>query len=178
MIRSIPCKLKRNPAGYEALQETSQIYAQACNDVLEVALESCVSDPIALHKLLYYTLRKKFPLSANLTVRSIRRVSQALPALKAKRKKPKQFRAASIDYDARIFTFFESKEIVSLSTVKGRFRFLLELGEYQRTALRGKTVTSATVVKRGADWYINICVEEPDVPLVEGETMGIDLGIR
>src|ERR1700733_6360645 len=143
MIRSIRCKLKGTPVGSQALEETSQIFAQACNHILKVSLESEVFDVFGLHKLLYSNLREQFPLSANLTVRAIGRVSQALSALKAKRKKPNQFRPASIYYDARIFTFFESREIVSLSTVKGRIRFSFELGEYQRTALQGKSVTSA-----------------------------------
>src|SRR5262249_27309772 len=53
-----------------------------------------------------------------------------------------------------------------------------DIGEYQRSALRGKKPTCATLVKRPDGWYVHFCIEEPDANPVEGATMGVDLGIR
>ena len=166
MIRTIRCKLRIEPAAEEILNETDEIFASACNDILKVALEKNEIGVIALHNLTYYAIREKYPLTANLTARAIGRVSQTLAALKRKRKKPKLFRTGSIDYDARIFTFFEQEELVSLSSVKGRIKAALDIGEYQRSALKGKKPTCATLVKRlegGAavnrpELTMNLCV--------------------
>ena len=98
--------------------------------------------------------------------------------MKGKRKQPKKFSPKSIDYDARIFSYREKEEAVSLTTVKGRIRVPMVLGEHQRKSLKGQNPTSATVIKKGKDWYIPIAVEFSAVPIDGNGVMGIDLGIN
>lgn len=175
--RTICCKLLTSQVTSPALEETSHFFADACNYILKVALEEKTHNAINLHKLCYAKVRELFGLSANLAVRSIRRVTATLTRLKGKRKAPKYFKPKSIDYDARIFSFRERDETVSLMTTKGRVRFSMILGEHQRKALSGQQPTSATVISKAGVWYIHIVVEI-ETTLFDGEgVVGIDLGI-
>ncbi|MBS0622749.1 MAG: hypothetical protein JSR80_07310 [Verrucomicrobia bacterium] len=93
----------------EALQETSNRFAEACNYVLRVATEAKTHNALKLHHLCYAEIRALFGLSANLAVRAIRRVAASMTKLKGKRKRPKEFTPKSIDYDARIFSYREEE---------------------------------------------------------------------
>jgi len=176
--RTICCKLFTTPAIANALQETSERFSDACNHVLNISIEEKTHNAIKLHKLCYTDVRKLFGLSANLAVRSIRRVVACMTRLKGKRKQPKKFSPKSIDYDARIFSYRERDETVSLTTTKGRIRTPMILGEHQRKALKGQNPTSATVIKKGKDWYIHIVVEFEKTPTDGDGVMGVDLGIN
>ena len=176
--RTICCKLIAIFQPFEVLQDTSCHYADACNYVLQRALEAKTSGSVQLHQLCYYKIRELFGLSANLAVRAIRRVSASMTRCKGKRKLPRKFKALSIDYDARTFSFFEKEEMVSLTTSKGRCRFALLLGEHQRKALQGKNPTSAIVIRKGKMWYIHMVVEVASTPCQGDGVMGVDLGIQ
>lgn len=176
--RTICCKLDINQEEHEALCETSRKFAESCNYILRIAQEEKTSNAIQLHKLCYSKIRKEFGLSANLAVRAIRRVASCLTNLKAKRRAPKEFKPKSIDYDARIFSYWEEKEKASLTTTKGRMRIPLLLGSYQRAALKGKTPTAATVIQKGGAWYIHMVIEFAPFPCEGNAVMGIDLGIN
>jgi len=175
--RTICCKLLTTPAIAGSLQETSERFSDACNYILSVSIEEKTHNAINLHKLCYVNVRKLFGLSANLAIRSIRRVASCMTRLKGKRKAPREFSPSSIDYDARIFSYRERDETVSLTTTKGRIRAPMILGEHQRSALKGQSPTSATVVKKGKEWYIHIVVEFKKTPVDGDGVMGVDLGI-
>ena len=176
--RTVCCKLISSMEISEDLEETSCRYAKACNYVLQVALEKKSNNALLLHKLCYRNIRELFVLSANLSVRAIRRVSASIKSVRGKLQYPRKFKPASIDYDARIFSFLEREEAVSLTTTKRRRRFPLLLGEHQRKMLKGKNPTSATVIRKGKDWYVHLIIEiEPRIVSGNG-IMGIDLGIN
>jgi len=176
--KTICCKLLTTEEIVDALHETSNRFADSCNYVLTTANKEKTHHAIKLHSLCYFQIRSEFGLSANLAIRSIRRVVACMTKLKGKRKRPKKFKPKSIDYDARIFTYRESDETVSLTTTKGRIRIPMLLGEYQRKALRGQTPTSATVINKGGIWYIHIIVEFKPEVFNGDQIMGVDLGIN
>jgi len=176
--RTICCRLLTTPSIEDTLTETSQRFSDACRHVLKIAVTEKTHNAIKLHKLCYADVRKLFGLSANLAIRSIRRVVACMTKLKGKRKRPKAFKPNSIDYDARTFSYLEPNETVSLTTTKGRVHIPMILGEHQRKALKGKNPTAATVIKKGKDWYIHIVVEFQSEPVSGDGVMGIDLGIN
>ncbi len=67
---------------------------------------------------------------------------------------------------------------MSLTTVDGRERFELAIGNYQRGKLAGSKPKSATLVKRkDSSYYIQICVEsEPPAQQNTAKVIGVDLG--
>jgi IS605 OrfB family transposase len=144
----------------EALSETVEKYASACDAILAVAVREKTSNKVKLQHLVYHEVRKRFGLSANLAVRAIARVAWAIKAAKRKGKAVKKFRPTSIDYDERIFAYRENEETVSLTTTRGRIHVPLALGQYQRDALRGKRPTAAKVVRRNREWYVHIVIED------------------
>ncbi|ERT08727.1 putative transposase family protein [Lyngbya aestuarii BL J] len=99
----------------------------------------------------------------------------------AEKKKPvKGFQPTSVDYDARIFSDREKDQTISLSTVEGRERVDLILGNYQIGKLRGKTPTSATLSKhRDGQLYIHIQIKDTTpTPKKTDNIIGVDLGRR
>lgn len=176
--RTICCKLLTTPIVAGALKETSERFSNACNHVLKIAIEEKTHNAINLHKLCYSEVRKLFGLSANLAVRAIRRIVACITKLKGKRKRPKEFKPKSIDYDARIFSYRERDETVSLTTTKGRVRIPMILGERQREFLKGQHLTSATVINKSGVWYIHIVVEVTTDTFSGDGVMGIDLGVN
>ena len=173
--RTICCKLVTTPEIQDALEETSRQFAAACNYISQQPLTNKFGDALKLHALCYKSIREKFQLSANLAVRSIRRVASTMNKLKGKRKAPKLFKPKSIDYDARLFYLKEG--IVSLRTLQKRFWIPIVLGEYQKRALQGKNPTSATVLKKPDGWYIHMVIEYEETVCTGKNQIGIDLGI-
>lgn len=158
--RTIVCKMEPAPAVFDALKDTLEKYARACDAVLVVAVREKTSNKVNLQHLVYHDIRKSFNLSANLAVRAIARVAWAIKAAKRKGKVVKKFRPTSIDYDERIFAYREAEETVSLTTTSGRVRVPLVLGTYQRDNLRGKKPTAAKLVYRNREWFIHIVIED------------------
>jgi len=152
-MKTVQCKLQPTKEQWLVLKETLQCFADACNYILQVSRKEKTTNRFKLHKFTYKPIREKFPLSANLTIRAIARVSQAA---KRKPRKVRFFRATSADYDERIFSYNSYKEQVSLSTVGGRLKIPLNLGNYQRFLLRDQNPTFAILCykKPKKEFYI------------------------
>jgi IS605 OrfB family transposase len=147
--------------------------------VLKVSKESRTTNKVKLQHLCYREIREQYALTANLAIRAIARVAESS---KRKLRKVKEFKPTSVTYDQRIFSYIPAKEMVSLSTIKGRIKVPLALGNYQRHLLEEQKPTSATLVyrksKRQKGFYINIVLSKP-VPRPEGtKLIGVDLGIN
>jgi len=176
--RTVVCKINLTPIAANALKDTVEKYALACDAILAVAVREKTSNKVKLQHLVYHEIRNRFNLSANLTVRAIARVAWAIKAAKRKGRVVKKFKPTSIDYDERIFAYRENEGTVSLSTTRGRIHVPLILGQYQRDALRGKKPTAATLVYRDREWYIHIVVEdEPGQRSNPICAIGVDRGV-
>ena len=179
LVKTVQCKLDATPEQAEALWATFRSFADACNHVLKVAKENKTTNKVKLQHLCYRELRERYGLTANLAIRAIARVAEAS---KRRLRKVKEFKPTSVSYDQRIFSYIPAKEMVSLSTVKGRIKVPLILGNYQRHLLEGQKPTSAVLVyrrsKRQKGFYVNIVLSKP-VPRPSGTNpIGVDLGIN
>jgi hypothetical protein len=124
-----------------------------------------------IQKEVYRAVRQQFGLTANLAVRACARV-----AANRKVGKVKEFRATSVDYDARLFDYRAKEQCVSLSTLDGRERIPLVVGNYQIEKLKGRKPTSAALCKRkDGKFYIHIQVkEEVAEPQTGHGVLGVD----
>jgi putative transposase len=175
-IRTISCKLQVTNAQAAQLETTLRAFAEACNFVAEWGRTHQVHRQYALHKGCYAAVRQRFGLSANLAVRALARVAARLTKAQTRHS---TFQPTSVDYDARIFRFFETDGQVGLTLVGGRQRLALKVGDFQRHALSGQAPTSATLCKKRKGYYLDIQVKEPlPVPDVPTGTLGVDLGLR
>jgi transposase len=90
----------------------------------------------------------------------------------------KEFKPTSIDYDTRIFAFREKDESVGLTLLRSRQNIQLCLGDRQRSMLKRSKPTSATLCKKGSEYYIHIQIKSEVPEQIHVDTvLGVDLGI-
>ncbi|MFS8963577.1 transposase [Synechococcus sp. H55.5] len=178
-VLTISCKLKVSASQAVKLEATLSAFAQALNWVNQNTPEKVVN-PVKLQSLCYRAIRTRFGLSSNLAQQVCRRLAAARKVAQQKNRPVKAFKGGFVTYDARIFSFREKDWTVSLTTVEGRERFELDIGNYQRGMLAGSHPKAATLVKRqDGSYYIQICVEhDPPEPQDTTEAIGVDLGRR
>lgn len=176
-VLTISCKLKVSAEQASKLDATLDAFAQALNWVNEATPETVVN-AVKLQSLCYYEIRARFGLSSNLAQQVCRRVAASRKVAKGRKSTVKGFSGGFATYDQRIFSFREKDWTVSLTTVDGRERFGLAIGNYQRGKLSGTTPKSATLVKRtDGSYYVQICLEsEPPEPRSGDTVLGVDLG--
>jgi putative transposase len=171
-ILTIVCQLNPTAEQIVKLDQVLQGFAEACRYINSTICPS-ITNKNRIQKEVYRAVRQQFGLTANLAVRACARV-----AANRKVGKVKEFRATSVDYDARIFDYREKEQCVSLSTLDGRERIPLVVGNYQIEKLKGKKPTSATLCKRkDGKFYIYIQVkEEVPEPQTGHGVLGVDFG--
>jgi IS605 OrfB family transposase len=173
---SVSCKLQVPVELRQEIDRTLQGFADACNQILEVAKRENCRNATKLHHLTYYTVKLTTGLKANHVCQAIRRVIGNMKAVKQVHK----FRPTSISLDARVFTYRESDQHVGITLMSKRCWLPLSIGNYQLALLRRQTPTSATLVKRrSGEYYIQIAVDLDTPPT--GKTpkvIGVDLGRR
>lgn len=137
-----------------------------------------LTNQIAMQSLIYKEARAHSGLSSQLTIHAIRRVCANRKTAKQKGRPVKGFAPTSATYDSRTFTFREIDWTVNITLVKGRERFELDIGNYQRHLLTGQNPRSATLAKRpDGSYYLQIQLES-EPPQVEktNQVLGVDLG--
>lgn len=176
-VLTINCKLSPTDSQVDEIDDTLKAFADACNWINQNVPLS-VKNSVRIHGLVYHDVRTKFGLSANLAVRAIGRVAGNRRTALQIGRNVKEFNPTSIDYDARIFVFKEKVESVGLTLLRSRQNIKLCLGNHQRGMLRGSKPTSATLCKKGSEYYINIQVKSEAPEQIHIDTiLGVDLGI-
>jgi putative transposase len=173
---SVKCKLVVLPDFHGEIDRTMEGFADACNQILEVAKRENCWNTTKLHHLVYKPVRETTGLKANHVCQAIRRVIGNAKAVKQIHK----FRPTSISLDVRTFVYKEGTQSVGITLMCGRVEFKLSIGGYQIALLRGQSPTSATLNKtKLGDYFINFVVDIPTQPT--GKTprvIGVDLGRR
>jgi putative transposase len=176
-VLTVSCKLKASQSQAAKLDATMEAFGQALNWVNQNTPEKIVN-AVKLQSLCYYEIRARFGLSSNLAQQVCRRVAGARKVARQRNRPVKEFKRRFVTYDARIFSFREKDWTVSLTTVEGRERFELAIGNYQRGMLAGSNPKSATLVQRkDGSYYIQICVEKkPPKQQDTDKVIGVDFG--
>ncbi|OLE23901.1 MAG: transposase, partial [Cyanobacteria bacterium 13_1_40CM_2_61_4] len=133
-----------------------------------------------MQAMIYYEVRSRFQLSANLAIQAIRRVAMNRKAAHETGTTVETFAPTSIQYDARIFSFRERDNTVSLTLLHGRERLPLHLGNYQRGKLKGQYPKATQLCKHSDGTYaVHIQLHRPvDTPPTPDTAIGVDLGRR
>ena len=92
---TVSCKLEVTPDVAPKIDETLEMFADACNRILKVAKDKSVSNVTKLHHLTYNDVRLMTGLKANHVCQAIRRVGGNLKASY----KIKQFKPTSVSLD-------------------------------------------------------------------------------
>lgn len=176
-VLTVACKIKVAPEQVAKVRDTFQVFCDACIYVNQEVPEKLTNE-LAMQSLVYYDVRAKFGLSAQLAIHAIRRVSGNRKTAKQKGKVVKQFAPTSVTYDVRTFSFRESDWTVSLTMFGKRERFKLHIGNYQCGLLKGQQPKTATfVLNAKGEYYLNIQLEtNPEPPKKTDKVLGVDLG--
>jgi putative transposase len=175
---TLSCKLKVTQAQTAKLSATLSAFTQALNWV-NAHTPAQIANALKLQSLCYYEVRARFGLSSNLAQQVCRRVAGSRKVAQQKNRPVKEFKKPFVTYDsARIFSFREKDWTVSITTVAGRERFELAIGDYQRGKLAGAKPKAATLLqRRDGAFYLQICLET-ETPVTEPQerVIGVDLG--
>jgi putative transposase len=176
-VLTVSCKLEVSPEQSIKIDGTLQAFAAACEYVNQTVAPTLTNE-LAMQSLVYHEVRARFGLSAQLAIHAIRRVSGNRKTSKKDGKPVNSFAPTSATYDARTFSFREKDWTVSLTTIDGRERFVLAIGNYQLGLLKGQKPKTATLCKRkDGSYYLNIQLEsEPPEPEKTTKVLGCDLG--
>ena len=155
-VTTVACKLKVPVKLSDEINKTLEVFAAACEWINDNTPHDLTSKT-KMQKLVYNDVRKKFGLSANLAIQTLRRVCSNRKTARQKKRNVRKFSPTSVSYDARIFSFKEFDYSVSLKLIRSRVRFELDIGNYQKGILKGQKPKSATLVKRkNGSYYIHI----------------------
>lgn len=168
-------KLAPTKEQHQALLKTLENVNDAANYISERAWEAKTFRQYDLHHLLYYDLRDRFSLTAQIVVRVLAKVADAY---KLDRRVKRAFsRHGSIAYDKRILSWKTADRLVSIWTLDGRLKIPFLTGDWQLEMLRHLSGEADLIYRDGCFYLFQTCeIEEPP----EGdpaEFLGVDLGI-
>jgi len=183
MKRTVSLKLLASPEQSEALSALAKAYSGACNAITPTVQAHRCWNRVALHHLVYYSIREAFPsLGSQMVCQAVHRVADAYKTLKANGEIAKDepipaitFNAASVNFDKRTYSLKDST--LSLFTLSGRIAVQFVFGKHQQTLLEKGVPKEARAVVRKGVWYFNLVLDLPNAaPLPDGGTMGVDVG--
>src|SRR5262247_2807383 len=132
MKQTVLVKLAPAPEHHGALLRTLEAFNAACNAIAVVAFREHSASKIDLQKLVYYDIRQRFGLSAQMCIRAIAKVAEVY---KRDRNIQPRFRPqGAMTYDERILRF-PRVDRVSLLTLEGRMEAPFRFGAYQEARL-------------------------------------------
>ena len=174
MKLTINLKLMPNKEQAGALLATLERANAACNYAAAVAWNERVFGQFKLHRLIYYELKSRFELSAQMAVRALAKVADAY---KPDHKTRRTFRPhGAISYDERILNF-KSGDAVSIWTLSGRQVVAFVCGDYQRRLLPYRKGEVDLLYVRGLFYLSVVCDIAEPTEAEATEFLGIDLGI-
>jgi IS605 OrfB family transposase len=179
MKRTVSLKLAATPEQAQALSGLQTEFASACNAVVPFARDHRCWNRVALHHLAYYKIREVSPLGSQMVCNAIKAVADSYKVLKLRKVdevpviafKP----SGSVHLDARTFSL--EGDTVSLSTLEGRIKVQLALGDFQTAYLAAGKPKEAELICKGRRWFLNLVLDLPDAaPIEGGGILGVDLG--
>jgi len=186
--RTVPVKLDVPDERREDLHTTIEQFNDAANYTVENARDDdgyLTLTKSKIHDCVYYDLRDRTDLPANLCVRAYSKAVDALKSTVAEWKKGNsrplpQFSASSAVYDKRTLTIKDRS--ATLSTVNGRVAVEYVLGDYQRSYLDDDDYEKRMGTlhyREGEDsFYLHIVLSK-EVDERDGDrVMGVDLNLK
>jgi len=106
--------------------ETMQRFNEGCNDISKAAFDLHMANKIDLQKVVYYDIRERYGLSAQMTVRAIAKVVEAYKRDKSIR--PDFRLEGSVVYDQRVLSW-KIFEAITILTLEGRQKIPIRVGD-------------------------------------------------
>jgi putative transposase len=175
MLQTLLVKLDPSKEQHKMLSETMERFNEACNHIAETVFTIHSANKIEVQKTVYYLIREKFGLSAQLTILAIRKVCEAYK--RDKSIKPEFRLDGALVYDQRVLSW-KGLDKVSMVTLQGRQIIPTKFGDYQKARMdriRGQT---DLILVKGV-FYLCVVVEvSEESPYDSVGVLGVDLGIK
>jgi IS605 OrfB family transposase len=144
--------------------------------VAEVAFAHHLANKIALQKLVYYDIRRRFGLSAQMAIRAIAKVTEAYK--RDKKIRPTFRPHGAMVYDERICNF-PTVDRVSLLTLDGRVMLPFRFGAYADAMMQRRRGQCDLLFRTRTDtFYLAVTVDAPEpTPDEIRDYLGVDLGV-
>lgn len=174
MLLTVKTKLITNQEQHDSLLKTMKKFNEACNFISVFAYKNKTFGKIGIQKELYYEIREKFGLSAQMTVRAVGKVAESY---KVDRKVLHEFDShGAIVYDQRILSY-KSADTISILTLDGRIEVGIQYGEYRKLEANRVRGQADLIYIKGI-FYLMIVVDLPDSEPIDPEgIIGVDFGI-
>jgi len=174
MLLTIKSKLITNQEQHDSLLKTMEKFNEACNFISVFAYKKRIFGKVGIQKELYYVIREKYGLSAQMTVRAVGKVAESY---KVDRKNLHEFDPhGAIVFDQRILSY-KAADTISILTLDGRIEVKIHFGEYRKLDYNRVKGQADLIYKKGT-FYLMIVVDLPDAePIIPDDVIGIDLGI-
>jgi IS605 OrfB family transposase len=149
---------------------------EAFNKACDVAAQEDKAGRFKLHQKVYRKLRREMGLSSQFAVRVIGKVADAMKT----DPHPEFYFHGAIPYDQRN-SWLRPDGVVSLSTIEGRRKFMVRIGEFQSVRLRSGAVRAGMKLCYRHDTKkfslaVVVEVQEPTAPA--SGILGEDFGIK
>ena len=174
MLLTVKTKLITNREQHDSLLKTMEKFNEACNFISVFAFKKKIFGKIGIQKELYYEIREKYNLSAQMTVRAVGKVAESY---KVDRKTLHKFDPhGAVVYDQRILSYKSAYEI-SILTLDGRIKVKIQYGEYRKLEVNRVRGQADLIYIKGT-FYLMIVVDLPDSEPIDPEgIIGVDFGI-
>lgn len=174
MLLTLKVKLNPSDSQRSKLIRTMETFNAACDDISRVAYESRTFNKIEIQHLIYYRIRERYKLPAQLAIRAIGKVTESY---RTERKHLHNFDPHSaLVYDQRIMGF-KGLDKMSLATAEGRETIPLLTGDYARLSQRALRGQADLILVRNK-FYLCLAFEQPEAPPFTPEGyLGVDLGV-
>ena len=174
MKTTLQVKLLPSIAQHALLLDTMHVFNAACTWIAAYAYAEQCASKFLLQKALYYEIRQRFGVSAQLAIRAI---AKAVEAYKRDKATQVAFRPeGAVVYDERILSF-QGLECASLMALHGRVIVPMQMGDYQRVQFHRVKGQADLVLVQG-QFYLLMTLETPEEPpMIPERFLGVDLGI-
>lgn len=176
MQLTVKIKLLTDANQKDALLRTMAAFNAAANDAARAGFAGRVFSQPSIHRRIYYDIRQRYKLTAQLAVRAI---GKAVECFKRDKRKCPAFKPRSaVVYDQRIMRF-KGLTCVSLASLDGRLTIPIVIAGYQRSRLHEAIKTGqADLVYIKGTFYLLLSIMMPDVPKSQASgVLGVDVGV-
>jgi len=175
MDLTIKVKLLPSQEQKNSLLKTMAVFNKACDYISQTAYKNGNFHKFALQQFCYKTIRKRFGLSAQLTVRAIGKVCESY---KVERERLHRFKKDSaIVYDQRILSF-KNLETISILTIDGRCKNIPMVFGKHINIEQYKIQGQADLIYKRNKFYLCLVVDVPAPPVIAPvDYIGVDMGI-
>jgi putative transposase len=172
--QTVLVKLDPTPAQATLVLQTLEAFNDACNFLAAVAFSLGCANKVQLQREAYYTVRRRFGLSAQMAIRAVAKVCDAYQRNLSKR--PTFRRHGAMVYDERILSW-KGETLVSLATLAGRVEVPVRSGEYQAERLKQRQ-GQCDLLYRNQTFFLAVTLDVPAAePIPIQGVLGVDLGI-